>query len=255
MILDEIVARKREELAVLKDPDLRRVRPSARNFGAALKSGRSRVAIIAEAKKASPSAGVICADFDPAAIGRQYAAGGASAISVLTDETFFQGSLGALTAVSEAVGVPVLRKDFILDERQVYEARIAGADSLLLIAAILSVGEMRLLLSTARSLLMEPLVEIHDEAEMEKAVNAGALIVGINNRDLRTFEIRMDTTYRLAPLLPRNVTIVAESGVEDAAELAKLRGTVDAALIGTSLMKAPDREALLRSFVEAGGSV
>ncbi len=251
MILDDIIRKKREELAALPEPDLRSLHPSRRNFGQALKSGRSRVAIIAEIKKASPSAGVICRDFDPVRIAGEYERGGASAISVLTDASFFQGSLGALTGASETVGIPILRKDFIIDERQIYEARLAGADSLLLIAAVLDVKTMRAFLGVSRSLQMEPLVEIHDESEMENAVNAGALIVGINNRDLRTFEIRMDTTYRLAPLLPRNITIVAESGVEDSGELRKLNGVVDAALIGTSLMKSAEREALLRTFVEA----
>lgn len=251
MILDDIVARKREEVARMGEPDLRALHPAPRSFARALQAGRPRVAIIAEVKKASPSAGLLSPDFDPPAVARQYEAGGAAAVSVLTDVDFFQGSLEAMRQVSRAVSLPVLRKDFIIDERQIYEARAAGADSLLLITAILDQAVLRRFLQISRSLHMEPLVEVHEEAELEKAVNAGALIVGINNRDLRTFQVDVGTTRRLAPLIPRNVTVVSESGIESAEGLAALRGVVDAALIGTALMRAEDREGLLRGLVAA----
>jgi indole-3-glycerol phosphate synthase len=251
MILDDIVRRKRQEVAVLPAVDPRRLVPSRRDFGRALKTAASRVAIIAEIKQASPSAGRLTADFDPVRIAREYEAGGAAAISVLTDVDFFQGSIDHLAAVAAAVEIPVLRKDFIIDERQIHEARAAGADSLLLIAAILDGETLRGFIAEARSLRMEPLVEIHDAAEAEKALAAGARIVGINNRDLRDFRIAVDTTLALAPGLPRHVTRISESGIESEAMLARLDGVVDAALIGTALMKSDDREALLRRLAAA----
>lgn len=253
MILDQIIRRKREELAGMPPPDLRHLRPSARNFGQALRSSLSRVAIIAEVKRASPSAGRLVESFDPVAIARDYEAGGAAAISVLTDRDFFEGSIDDLAAVSAAVGIPVLRKDFIIDERQIYEARAAGADSLLMIAAVLDEATLRRFIGIARSLLMEPLVEIHGAEEAAKAIDAGALIVGINNRDLRTFRIDVGITFDLAPRLPRHVTRISESGIEAAVELKRLEGVVDAALIGTALMTSPDRRALLAQFVAATG--
>lgn len=251
MILDQIIRRKREELAGMHAPDIRRLRPAGRNFGQALRTAASRVAVIAEVKQASPSAGRLVEAFDPVAIARDYEAAGAAAISVLTDRDFFQGSIDDLAAVSAAVGIPVLRKDFIIDEQQIYEARAAGADSLLLIAAILEEAALRRYIGLARSLQMEPLVEIHDGRDAEKAINAGALIVGINNRDLRTFQIDVGTTFDLAPRLPRHVTRISESGIEQVAELKRLAGVVNAALIGTALMKADDRRALLTQFVAA----
>src|SRR5512140_1868862 len=251
MILDEIVRKKRDELARLGEPDLRSLHPSRRNFNLALQSGRSRVSIIAEVKKASPSAGVLCSDFDAASIGRSYAEGGAAAISVLTDASFFQGSLADLAAVSRAVDLPVLRKDFVIAARQIYEARSAGADAVLLITSILDDATLRRFLSIARSLQMEGLVEVHDEAGADRAVQAGALVIGINNRDLNTFRIDISTTFRVAPRIPSNITLVSESGVETPEQLERLAGVVDAALIGTALMRKADRVGFLRTLVDA----
>lgn len=251
MILDEIVRKKREEVARLGDPDLRNLHPSSRNFSRALQSGRTAVAIVAEIKKASPSAGLLAPVFDPASIAADYVEGGAAAISVLTDVSFFQGSLEDLSVVSRTVLLPILRKDFIVDERQIYEARRAGADAVLLIAAILDAATLKRFLAIARSLGMEGLVEIHEEAEVGKALEAGALLVGINNRDLRTFQVDTGTTLRIAPLIPRNIVVVSESGIEAPEELERLEGIVDAALIGTALMKATDRVGTLRTLVDA----
>lgn len=254
-VLDEIVRVKRREMANLVAPDPATLEPSRRDFVAALKprpgEPRGPVAIIAEVKKASPSAGVLCADFHPADIARDYAAGGAAAISVLTDAEFFQGSLAALREVVAAAPTPALRKEFIIDERQIHEARAAGADAILLIAALLDEATLRLFRREAEALGMEALVEIHDAEEMERAVASGATLIGINNRNLRDFRIDMALTLRLAPQLPAGTTIVCESGVETPDDLRRVRGVVDAALIGTSLMKATDRAGLLRSFVAA----
>lgn len=254
-VLEAILRVKQREVAHLVAPDPATLAPSRRDFVAALRprpdAPRGPVAIIAEVKKASPSAGVLCADFRPADIARDYAAGGAAAISVLTDVEFFQGSLAALSEVVAAVPTPALRKDFIIDERQVHEARAAGADAILLIAALLDEDDLRGLRGAAEALGMAALVEIHDAAEMERAVNSGATLIGINNRNLRDFVIDMEVTLRLAPRLPAGTVIVCESGVETPDDLRRLRGVVDAALIGTSLMKATDRVGLLKSFVAA----
>ena len=233
------------------EPDLRSLHPSRRNFNQAIQSGRSHVNVIAEAKKASPSQGVLAADFNPVEIARSYEEGGAAAISVLTDASFFQGSINDLAAVARTVSVPILRKDFVIDERQIYEARKAGADAVLLIASILDLATLRRFLGIARSLAMEGLVEVHEEKELEKAVNSGALVIGINNRDLRSFRVDTGITIRLAPLIPSNVTVVSESGIESPEELERLSGLVDAALVGTSLMKSDNRVGFLRSLVEA----
>lgn len=252
MILDDIVRRKRDEVRVIRNIDPADLSRAPRDFAVALDSGRTRLSVIAEVKQASPSAGLLTANFDPAAIARSYASGGASAISVLTDADFFQGSLEDLEQVSAAVSVPVLRKDFLIDERQIHEARAAGADSILLIAAILERKTMQRFLAEARALGMEPLVEIHDERERDQALEAGARIVGINNRDLTTFRIDVETTRRLAPTLPRGITVVSESGVESECGVAALIGLVDAVLIGTALMRASDRRDLVARLVRAG---
>lgn len=250
-ILDDIVRAKRAAIRALPATDPDRLPRSDRDFAAALRGDRRRVSIIAEAKKASPSAGLLCADFRPADIACDYAAGGAVAISVVTDEDFFQGWLGALTEVRAAVELPVLRKDFIVDERQIHEARGAGADAILLIAALLDRDTLARFRSEAAALGMASLVEIHDEPELDSAVTSGATIIGINNRNLRDFQIDRELTLRLAPRLPAGTLLVAESGVESPEDLRRIQGVADAALVGTSLMKAADRVALLRSFVAA----
>lgn len=252
MILDTIVRRKREEVREMAPLDPATLDKATRDFAAALGKNRSRVAIIAEVKQASPSAGLLTDNFDPSTIAKDYARGGAVGISVLTDIDFFKGSMDDLRRVSDTVDLPILRKDFLIDERQIHEARAAGADSVLLIAAILDRKTLQRFLAEARALGMEPLVEIHDERERDQALEAGARIVGINNRDLKTFRIDLETTLRLAPRLPEKVIVVSESGVETEAGVARLVGYADAALVGTALMRSADRPELLSRLVRAG---
>lgn len=255
-ILDRIVATKRDEIAAAKgrvsEAELeKRLGPPRRDFRAALVS-QPGVAVIAEVKKASPSAGVIRADFDPVAIARSYAENGAACISVLTDEQYFQGHLDYLTAVRAAVPVPVLRKDFLLDRYQLLEARAAGADCVLLIAEILPGESLPRLLREAGELGMQPLVELYDADNLPRVLDAGATLVGVNNRDLRTFKVRLEHTLDLAARMPAGVCLVSESGIRDAADVARLRaGGVKAILVGETLMRAPDVGAKLR---ELGGS-
>jgi indole-3-glycerol phosphate synthase len=255
MILDEIVEAKREEiaehrrqrtLAALADSAL--YRAPRRGFSAAL--ARPGRAIIAEVKKASPSRGVIRADFDPVAIARGYQSGGARAISVLTDAPFFQGSLAYLEAIRHVVDVPLLRKDFLVDPYQVHEARAFGADAVLLICGILGDGALRELRALAESLGLDALVEVHSAAELERAVAAGASLIGINNRDLRTFVTRLEVAETLAPLAPARATVVAESGFKTVADLERLESAgVRAFLVGETLMAAPDPESALRGLL------
>lgn len=249
MILDTIVARKKEEVASLKvrgidtpDQDI----PLPRGFIRAL-TEFSGVAVIAEAKKASPSKGVIRPDFDPVAIARSYQAGGAQALSVLTDVDFFQGSLSYIPAVRAAVSLPVLRKDFIIDPLQIREARAYGADAILLIAAILETGQIQDYLALASELGMDALVEVHDEAEVEKAVSAGSRLIGVNNRDLRDFSMDLNTTFRLQKMIPLEIPLVSESGIRDHQDMEKLaEHGVRAALVGETLMRAADPAEALR---------
>ena len=206
-----------------------------------LRSAVSDIRLIAEVKKASPSKGLIRPDFDPVAIARRYEETGASAISVLTDEKYFQGKLEYLTQIHQAVGIPLLRKDFIIDPMQVYEARAAGADSVLLIAAALSLGHMHELLEVVRGLGMAALVEVHTESELCTALSVGADIIGINNRDLQTFETRLETTLELASRVPPDKVLVSESGINTRADVERLmQAGVDAILVGESLMREPD---------------
>ena len=208
-----------------------------RDFAAALR--RETVALIAEVKKASPSKGVIVEDFDPVQIGTTYDVNGAAAISVLTDEQFFQGHLRYMKDVREAVTVPVLRKDFIIDDFQVYEGRAAGADAILLIVAALEDAQMADLYATITGLGMTALVEVHDERELERAVKLNPTVLGINNRDLKTFDVDLETTARLGALVPDDVLLVAESGIRNAEDMAHM-GTLGAhaVLVGEHLVKA-----------------
>lgn len=244
MILDRIVARKREEVAALKRRGLRPAaeKPDApRGFMAALLARPGEVTIIAEIKKASPSKGVIRPDFEPLAIASAYRRGGAAAISVLTDRDFFQGSLDYIAQVRGRVPLPVLRKDFLIDPLQVEEAAVCGADAILLIAAILEVGQLRDLRQQAEELGMDVLVEIHDQAEAEKALDAGARLIGVNNRDLRDFSMDINTTFRLRRLIPPEIPLVSESGIRDHADiLALAEHGICAALVGETLMRADD---------------
>lgn len=252
MILDIIVARKKEEVAALKawgliTPELEISPP--RGFIRAL-TACAGVAIIAEAKKASPSKGVIRADFDSVAIARSYQTGGAQALSVLTDVDFFQGSLAYLPAVRAAVALPVLRKDFIIDPLQIREARAYGADAILLIAAILETAQIEDYLALASELGMDALVEVHDEAEVEKAVAAGSRLIGINNRDLRDFSLDLNTTFRLQKLIPAEIPLVSESGIRDHQDMLRLaEHGIRAALVGETLMRAADPAEALRTLV------
>jgi indole-3-glycerol phosphate synthase len=246
-VLDRIVASKRRELAEARAraPEAaldRRLAeaPAPRDFRAALER-EAGVAVIAEVKKASPSAGVLRGDFDPAALARTYDAHGAACLSVLTDEPFFQGSLGHLTAVRAAVGRPLLRKDFVLERYQLLEARLAGADAVLLIAEVLDGEALPRLLGQARELGLQALVELYDRHNLPRVLDSGARLVGVNNRDLRTFVTRLEHTLEVAAGLPRDVCLVSESGIRNRADVERLRaGGVRAVLVGEALMRAPD---------------
>lgn len=254
MILDTIVARKYEEVAALKQrglPVLDRPVAPPRGFLRTLVEAPS-VAIIAEAKKASPSKGVIQPDFDPVRIARNYRDGGAHCLSVLTDVDFFQGSLSYIPLVREAVALPVLRKDFIIDPLQIEEAGAVGADAILLIAAILDVDQLRDFRLLAESLGMDVLVEVHDERELDDALQAESRLIGINNRNLNDFSVSLETTFRLLPKIPQGIPVVSESGIASAADMHRLREAgVKAALIGESLMRAGRQDQLLREFLSA----
>ena len=216
--------------------------PPARDFWSALQTHDGRgTRIIAEIKKASPSAGVIRADFDPLAIAATYARHGAAAISVLTDKPFFQGDLAVLHAVRQHVALPLLRKDFILDAYQLYEARLHGADAVLLIASALEVPVLADLASLSRELGLEPFVEVHTAAELEKALSCDCRLIGINNRDLHTFHTDVATTLELLSQVPSGHRVVSESGIRDRATVERLEGRgVAAFLVGESLMREPD---------------
>ncbi len=257
MILDEIVADKQVELEARKKAmPLNRLekealrRPPPLDFAAALRG--QGVRLICEVKKASPSKGLIRADFEPVALAKTYAANGASAISVLTEVKHFQGSLSYVPEIRAALGdkqIPLLRKDFLTDPYQIYESRANGADALLLIVAILTATKLKELLELSHRLGMRCLVEVHNEAELKIALDSGARIIGINNRDLTTFETDVTTTKRLRPLIPQDRIVVSESGIKDRKDMERLRGWgVDAALIGESLMASRDIAAKMKEL-------
>ena len=255
-ILARIVAKKREDLARTVQPlelwereaELRL--PERRDFRAALAANAP--AIIAEIKKASPSKGVLSHDFDPPRIARAYESGGAAALSVLTDEPFFQGSLADLESARAAVSLPVLRKDFTIDPSQILEAAAHGADAILLIAAILSARQIRDFRETAARYRLSALVEVHNARELAIAVEAGADLIGVNNRNLSTFEVTLDTSLSLAELMPAGALLVSESGIHDAADIVRLRAAgYHAFLVGEHLMKSGDPAAALRKLVAA----
>jgi len=241
-ILDKIVAQKKREIdALTPAPASLAPRADRRDFFAALqKPRRASVSLIAEVKKASPSAGVICQDFDPVRIARAYEAAGADCLSVLTDEQFFQGSLAYLQQIRAAVGLPLLRKDFIIDERQIAQSLAAGADAILLIVRILDDAQLRGFHAMAASFGLAALVEVHDEAELERALLVGAKLIGVNNRDLDTFKVDLATTERLAARVPKDILLVAESGIRARADVERLHHAgARAILVGESLMKTP----------------
>lgn len=251
-ILDRIIETKLREVAAAKtavtEAELeRRIAklPPTRSFRDAIRR-LGQITLIAEVKKASPSAGVIRADFDPVAIAHAYESHGAAAISVLTDVEYFQGSLKYLTDVRAAVGLPVLRKDFIIDRYQLLEARVAGADAALLIAECLPEDRLHTLHREATALGLHTLVELHDADQLPRVLDCGASVIGINNRDLRTFTTRLEHTLELLPKIPADRTVVSESGIKTHADLVKL-GTAGAraVLVGESLMRADDIGAAL----------
>lgn len=278
-ILDTILADKRIEVAermarVSLSEVVRAARdaPPPRDFARALRpatpsplegegrgegetrGSRPSIALIAEIKKASPSKGLIRADFDPVEIAETYEAAGASAISVLTDEKYFQGRLEYLKAVHDAVNLPLLRKDFIVDEYQVHEARAACADAILLIVAALQKDELAKLMFLASDLGMSSLVEVHTADELETALEVGAKIIGINNRDLRTFEVKLETTLDLAPRIPDDRVLVSESGIRTRADVERLMSAgVDAILVGEALMREQDPGAKVRELLDDSG--
>ncbi len=245
MILDEIMASKGDELIEVKERvPLKELQaslsdlPPVRDFPSALKA--DGINIIAEVKKASPSKGIIREDFDPVEIALAYEANGAAAISILTEANFFMGSLDYLSTVRERVALPLLRKDFIFDHYQLVEARVHGADAVLLIAAVLGDDSLKTLLEGAEELGLSVLVEVHNEMELERAVASGAGVIGINNRDLKTFVIDIETTRRLIPLVPDDRVIVSESGINTRADIESLKGAgAHAFLIGEALMREP----------------
>lgn len=247
MILDEIVETKRREVARRKKTiPLRALekmiagRPPACDFRAALDAD-ARCAIIAEVKRRSPSRGLLREDFDPVRIALEYESHGAAAVSVLTDETFFGGSDADLTAVKEAVTLPVLRKEFIIDPYQIHETRAIGADALLLIAAILTKGQLREYRVLSASMGLAALVEVHDGTELEKALGSGAEIIGINNRDLKSFRTELQTTLALAPLIPADRIAVSESGIRSRQDIETVtKAGIRAFLIGETLIAAPE---------------
>jgi len=254
-MLDKIIAQKREEveqrkkaapLTYLQECIAGRKPPL--DLAAALKGDHIR--LIAEVKKASPSRGLLGPNLDPTELARTYAEGGAAAISVLTEESYFMGSIEHLAAIKEVVGLPLLRKDFIFDPYQVYESRAYGADALLLITAILSQGQLKELTSLSHGLGLRYLVEVHNENEVERAVLSGAEIIGINNRDLRTFAVDIDTTRRLRPLIPKEKTVVTESGIKSRRDMERLgRWGVDAVLIGEALVTGNDVRAKMKELL------
>jgi len=259
-ILRRIVARKSEEIRERADrlplKELSRrieAAPTPRDFVGALRAhmAKDRPAVIAEIKKASPSKGVLRADFQPAEIARDYAQHGASCLSVLTDVDFFQGADAHLQEARAACELPVLRKDFTIDPYQVYEARDLGADCILLIVAVLGDTQLRELALLAGNLGMDVLVEVHTAEELERALPIEAPLIGINNRDLRTFETRLDTTLRLLPMIPKDRIVVTESGILVAEDVRLMRANkVNAFLVGEAFMRAPDPGARLAELFQ-----
>jgi indole-3-glycerol phosphate synthase len=257
-ILERIMAVKRAEVAAAKDAvpasqlqEEAGERGPPRDFVSALrkKIEAGEAAVIAEIKRASPSKGLLREQFAPAEIARSYAAGGAACLSVLTDREFFQGAPEHLAAARTACALPVLRKDFVFDPYQVLEARAMGADCILLIAACLSAAEMKALEDVALSLGMAVLVEVHDAAELESALTLRTPLVGVNNRDLRTFETRIETTLGLLEGMPADRMVITESGIASPADVARLRSRgVNAFLVGEAFMRAPDPGRALRAL-------
>ena len=261
--LESIVAAARQRVAEKRtSAELRRFERAAsehtpRGFREQLlRSSKNGIAVIAELKKASPSKGLIRADFQPAALARSLEAAGAAALSVLTDEEFFQGSLACLQQASAATRLPCLRKDFIVDRSQILEARAHGADAILLIVAALDSAELRSLAEEARKHQLDILCEAHSEEELQRALDAGCDLIGINSRDLRTFQVDLATAFTLVEKIPTGCVCVAESGIQSGTDLARLRAAgYDAFLIGESLMRAENPAGALKNLMEEAGLV
>jgi indole-3-glycerol phosphate synthase len=255
MILDQIVAstkrligERKSRMCLAELEQAAREQAPPRDFTAAL--GGSKIKLIAEVKRASPSKGLLAPNIDTAALARTYQQAGAAAVSVLTEPEYFKSSLADLESVRAAVGLPILRKDFILDPYQVYEARAHGADAVLLIVAILSVGELRSLLDAAHSLGMVALVEVHDREELEQALAVDPKLIGINNRHLEDFSISLETTMQLCPLVPGDKIIVSESGISTRDEVKTLEEIgVDAILVGEALVSSADPAGKIRELL------
>ncbi|HEU65234.1 MAG TPA: indole-3-glycerol phosphate synthase TrpC [Chloroflexi bacterium] len=254
-MLDKIIAQKREEIEQRKkvatmtylQERIARQKPPL-DLAPALKGECIR--LITEVKQASPSRGMLSPNLNPTKLARTYAEGGAAAISVLTETNYFMGNIEHMAAIKEAVGLPLLRKDFILDPYQVYESRAYGADALLLIVAILSQEQLKELVSLGRSLGLRCLVEVHDKSEVERAVLSEAEIIGINNRDLNTFDVDITTTRRLRPLIPQERIVVSESGIKSKRDIEKLeKWGVDAVLVGEALVTADDVLAKMKELL------
>jgi indole-3-glycerol phosphate synthase len=254
-MLNKIIAQKREEvrlrrrsqpLSSLEKLITRQKAPL--DFASALTGTQMR--LIAEVKQASPSRGVLRPDFNPVGLAKEYAQGGAAAISVLTEENYFGGSLDHLAAIREEISLPLLRKDFICSPYQVYESRAYGADALLLVVCILDQEQLEGLLSLSHKLGLECLVEVHNEAEISRALLSGAKIIGINNRDLSTMSVDINTTRRLRPLLPEQQTVVSESGIKSQQDVEKLKEwEVNAVLVGEALVTTDDIPAKMRELI------
>jgi indole-3-glycerol phosphate synthase len=254
-MLDRIIAQKREEVKQRKmvatmvylQERITRQKPVL-DLALALKGDHIR--LIAEVKQASPSRGILTSNFSSTKLARTYAEGGAAAISVLTEANYFGGNIEHLAAIKEAVGLPLLRKDFIFDPYQVYESRAYGADALLLIATILSQGQLEELISLSHSVGLKCLVEVHNEGEVERAVLSDAELIGVNNRDLNTFAVDINTTRRLRPLVPKEKITVSESGIKNRRDIEKLRKwRVDAVLVGEALVTASDVRAKMKELL------
>ncbi len=261
-VLNLIVRKRRARLAeakarvpLAKLEKLAGGREDLRDFGGAVASWRG-LRVVAELKRASPSGGVLRPDYHPAAIALGYEAAGAAALSVLTEEDHFQGSLQHLVEVRAAVRLPVLRKDFILEPYQVYESAAAGADALLLIVAALEDGELREMMKLSKELGLAALVEVHDETELDRALAEGARLVGVNNRNLKTLEVDLETSFRLRPRIPAGVIAISESGIWTPADLKRLdHAGYHAALIGERFMTAADPGQELAEFLKVGASL
>jgi indole-3-glycerol phosphate synthase len=256
MILDKIIENKRSEVERTKKSkpldflksELQNLDDTKGFYESIRPDGSTKV--IAEIKRASPSKGVLREDFDPVEISKSYSRSGASAISVLTDSRFFKGSLDHLSDVRSAVVLPLLRKDFIIDPYQVYESRLYGADAILLIVAALDSTILRELLELAHSLDMDAIVEIHDERELDKAIEADGKIIGINNRDLKTFDVSLETSIKLCRLIPREKIIVSESGISSSDDIKRLKSAgINVLLIGETFMRAPEPGEELRKLL------